>query len=381
MKIGVVKERIPGEKRVAITPAIVAKLVERGIDVCIEKGAGESALFNDKEYEKSGAKISKIPLEILADANIVLKVQPSNPSVSAKNFDELKFLADGAIIVGLLSPFTNTNLLKKMAKANITSFAMEFVPRITRAQSMDVLSSQSNLAGYKAVLDAAAEYSRVFPMMMTAAGTVHPAKVLVLGAGVAGLQAIATAKRLGAIVSVFDVRPAAKEQVESLGGRFVEVESDEDGAGQGGYAKETSEDYKKKQRRLVHEEVSKSDIVITTALIPGREAPKLVTERMVDDMKPGSVIVDLAAIAGGNCELTVCDKMVNRKGIKIIGHSNMAARLAPVASELYSRNLLNFVNLLISDDNKKIELDLEDEIIKSSLITHRGSIVHKALRG
>jgi len=376
MKIGVLKERAADEKRVAVSPATVRSYVDLGFEVFIECGAGVDSGFSDNDFETSGARISKIPLEILSDADLVLKVQPS--PLDSKN-TELTCMKKGGAVIGLLSPFENRDLLQSYCEKGISSFSMDFVPRITRAQSMDVLSSQSNLAGYRAVIEASYEYAKIFPMMITAAGTVAPTRVLILGAGVAGLQAIATAKRMGAIVSVFDVRAAAKEQVESLGGTFVEVANDEDLETKGGYAKETSEEYKKKQSALIHAEINKSDIVICTALIPGRKAPILVPKTMVETMKMGSVIVDLAAVNGGNCELTEVGKVVEYNNIKIVGYSNYASRVASDASNLYSKNILNFVKLLVTKDSNEVKINTEDEIIKSSLMTHEGHIVNKII--
>jgi NAD(P) transhydrogenase subunit alpha len=377
MKIAVLKEKATGEKRVAITPDIVKKFVDLGIEICIEKGAGLQATITDAEYEKAGAKLSSVPLEIIADASIVLKVQPS-PKSDDKQLNELSLLKKGGVLIGLLSPFDNKDLIKKYAHNQINAFAMEFVPRITRAQTMDVLSSQSNLAGYKAMLDAAAEFGKAIPMMMTAAGTIPPAKVLVIGAGVAGLQAIATARRLGAVVSAFDVRAAAKEQVESLGAKFIEVKSEGNFETSGGYAKEMSDEYKQQQQALLQETLKTQDIVICTALIPGKQAPLLITETMLENMKPGSVIVDLAVASGGNCAWSERDQIVERNNIKIIGYSNMASRIAHDASKLYSKNLFNFVMLLL-DKDKNLNINLSDEIIKNTLVTYNGEIVHPSL--
>ena len=380
MKIGILKEREESERRVAATPATVKNFSDLGIEVCVESGAGLASSFSDAAYEEAGAKISKIPLEIISDADIVLKVQPS-PSKHQKN-TELAFMKKGAILIAMMSPADNLELFKEYSKKDITSFAMELVPRITRAQSMDVLSSQSNLAGYRSIIDASYEYNKIFPMMMTAAGTVIPAKILILGAGVAGLQAIATAKRLGAVVKVFDVRASAKEQVESLGGDFIEVpvEEGQDLETKGGYAKEASEEYKKKQSALIHKTLSSSDIAVCTALIPGKKAPILITKQMVDDMKPGSVIVDLAAITGGNCEVTELDEVVDYNGVRVVGYSNYPSRVSTDASSLYAKNLFNFVKLLYDKETKKLNINLEDEIIKSSLITHNSYIVNDSVR-
>lgn len=373
MKIAVLKERALHEKRVAISPDMVKKLVSHGVEVVIEQGAGETASFKDEDYIKMGAKISNILLEIVADADVLLKVQPSDLNETP---NELDFINEKTLIVGLLSPYSNKELMNSYANKKATSMAIELLPRITKAQSMDVLSSQSNLSGYMSVIKAANEYGGAFPMMMTAAGTVSPAKLLVMGAGVAGLQVIATAKRLGAIVSAFDVRSVAKEQVQSLGATFIEVPLEEDGATNAGYAKEMSEEYKQKQKQLIHDSLKKSDIVITTALIPGRPAPQLITLDMVKDMKPGSVIIDLAAASGGNCEGCKADETVIYNNVKIIGYSNMPSEIATESSKLYSRNLYNFLEYLTNKEFKNINLNFEDEIVKACVITHGGKIVH-----
>ncbi len=374
MKIAILKERLDTETRVAITPDIVKKLVSKGVEVHIEQSAGEFASISDNEYTEAGAKVSKVLLEILGDANIVLKVQPS--PVLKDDMSELDFIPENTLLIGILSPYNNKNLIAEYAAKKVNSVAMELLPRITKAQSMDVLSSQSNLAGYMAVIKAASEYGRIFPMMTTAAGGISPAKVLIMGAGVAGLQAIATAKRLGAIVSVFDVRAVAKEQVESLGAKFIEVNSNEDGSSSAGYAKEMSEEYKAKQKQLIHDTLKKSDIVITTALIPGKEAPILITKEMLNDMRMGSVIVDIAANAGGNCEGTISNQIVNYNGIKIIGAGNLPCLVAAEASKLYSRNLYNFIEYITNKGFKEITLNLEDEIVKACLLTQDGQIIH-----
>ncbi len=388
MKIAIAKERKNAEKRVAASPSTVSSMVNLGCNVVIEAGAGESSFFSDVDYKEAGALIEKDPKKVLSGADIILKVQPPFENIN-NSTTEISQIKKGAVIIGFLSPFGNKKEIKQLADSLVTSFSMEFVPRITRAQSMDVLSSQSNLAGYKAVLDAVGELNKVVPMMMTAAGTIKPAKVLIMGAGVAGLQAIATAKRLGAIVSAFDVRPVAKEQVESLGAKFIEVKDDEskNAETEGGYAKEMSEEYKKKQAALIEEIVKSQDIVITTALIPGRVAPILITKDMVKSMKVGSVIVDLAVTAGGNCEYSICGKTVKQHDVTIIGHENMPSRLASDASMLYANNILNFVKQIIKTETDEetgvktaeIVINMEDEIISSSLITHKGKIVHPSL--
>jgi NAD(P) transhydrogenase subunit alpha len=360
MKIAVVKETASSELRVAATPETIKKYIELGAEVCVEAKAGEAASIPDKDYTAAGATVVKNAKEAIADADIILQVQGDKAHIP--------LMKQGAIVIGLLSPLANDNFIAEYKSSGINAFAMESVPRITRAQSMDVLSSQSNLAGYKAVLDAAAHFGKAIPMMMTAAGTVSPAKICIMGAGVAGLQAIATAKRLGAVVSAFDVRPAAKEQVESLGAKFIEVDNaaTKDAETAGGYAKEMGEDYKKKQQALVHEHLQKMDMVITTALIPGKPAPVLVTEETVKMMKPGSVIVDLAVTAGGNCPLTECGKVVTKHGVTLVGYENVPSRLAADASKLYAKNLQNFMMLLWNKEKKEIVINHEDEIIKAA---------------
>lgn len=380
MKVGVLKERMSHEKRVAVSPDTVKSLVSLGFDVFIETNAGILAGINDQHYKEAGAKITKNIADTVDDADIILKVQPS-PKTTSKKENETTLLKKGALVIGMLSPHNNTELFEEYTKKNITSFSLELLPRITRAQSMDVLSSQSNLSGYRAVIDAAYEYGKVFPMMITAAGTASPARVLVIGAGVAGLQAVATAKRLGAIVSVFDVRTAAKEQVESLGAAFIEVktESQQNLETKGGYAQEASAEYKKKQADLIAETIKKQNIVITTALIPGKEAPKLINAEMVKSMSWGSIIVDLAAVNGGNCALTVPNEITEHNGVKIIGYTNYPSRIPSDASKLYARNLLNFITLLYNKEEKKINLNFDDEIINSCIITHDSKVINKAI--
>lgn len=366
MRIAVLKERRPFETRVAATPETVKKLINLGFEVVVEKGAGEFSYFSDSAYEAAGATLGATAKKTTDGADIVLKVQAPMTKKDGGE-DEISLLPEGSLLVGLLSPATKTDLTEEYKKRKITAFALENVPRITRAQAMDVLSSQSNLAGYRAVIEASHVFSRAFPMMMTAAGTIPPARVLILGAGVAGLQAIATAKRLGAIVSVFDVRAAAKEQVESLGGTFVEVESQEQGEAAGGYAKEMSEDYKARQAAKIKEVIQKSDIVITTALIPGKPAPRLITADMVAGMKPGSVIVDLAVESGGNCEGSVLGQIVDKKGVQIVGYANMPGRIPTDASSLYARNLLHLLTLCV--DKGSLVVPWEDEIIQAIAVT------------
>ena len=379
MKIAIPKELRDGETRVAMSPDMVKKLVAMGLEVMIETGAGNRAMLLDDLYRKAGALIGANANETYSGADIVLKVRP--PIRQDQGPDELAMIKSGALLIGLLEPLQNTDSVAAYAKAGVTAFAMELLPRISRAQSMDVLSSQSNLAGYKAVIEAAAAFGKAFPMMMTAAGTIAPAKVLVLGTGVAGLQAIATARRLGAIVSAFDVRLAAKEEAESLGAKFIEVinEKTQGAETKDGYAKEMSEEYKRKQKELIHETLKSQDIVITTALIPGKSAPVLITEEMVKDMNLGSVIVDLAIESGGNCSITELGKVVFRHGVTLIGHANMPGHAPVDASALYARSLVNFITPMIDPETKDLAIDWEDEIIAGTLITHDGKIVHPTL--
>ncbi|MFP6718174.1 MAG: Re/Si-specific NAD(P)(+) transhydrogenase subunit alpha [Alphaproteobacteria bacterium] len=379
MKIAIPKELRDGETRVAMSPDMIKKLVAMGLEVMIETGAGNRAMLLDDLYRKAGALIGANANETYSGADIVLKVRP--PIRQDQGPDELAMIKSGALLIGLLEPLQNTDSVAAYAKAGVTAFAMELLPRISRAQSMDVLSSQSNLAGYKAVIEAAAAFGKAFPMMMTAAGTIAPAKVLVLGTGVAGLQAIATARRLGAIVSAFDVRLAAKEEAESLGAKFIEVinEKTQGAETKDGYATEMSEEYKRKQKELIHETLKSQDIVITTALIPGKSAPVLITEEMVKDMNLGSVIVDLAIESGGNCSITELGKVVFRHGVTLIGHANMPGHAPVDASALYARSLVNFITPMIDPETKDLAIDWEDEIIAGTLITHDGKIVHPTL--
>lgn len=376
LTIAIVKETAPHERRVAAIPETVRKYVALGCTVKIQEGAGNEASYIDNMYKDAGATLVSSASDAVRDADIVLSVQAPDAAT-------LGAMKKGAILAGILSPYKNEALIKDIAAKGINGFAMELVPRITRAQAMDVLSSQSNLAGYKAVLDAAEHFTRGFPMMMTAAGTVPPAKVFIMGAGVAGLQAIATARRLGAIVSATDVRMAAKEQVQSLGANFVMVEDDETKAAEtsGGYAKEMSDAYKAKQAALIEETIAKQDIVITTALIPGRPAPRLVTAKMVESMKPGSVIIDLAVEQGGNCELAEAGKIVKKNGVSIVGHLNVPSRIATDASALYARNLLNLINLIVDKETKALNVNWDDDIIKGIALTRDGTLVHPQFGG
>lgn len=366
LKLAVLKETDVFEKRVAATPETVKKLIAKGFVISVETGAGLHSSYPDKDYQSAGATLGSRD-EIVKDADVILAVDAPE-HLSAKK---------SAVLLGLLSPYNRKERLANYAASGITAMSMELVPRITRAQAMDVLSSQSNLAGYRAVLEAAVLLPHAFPMMMTAAGTVPPARVFIMGAGVAGLQAIATAKRLGAVVSATDVRAAAKEQVQSLGGTFIMVESEESKNAEtaGGYAKEMSEEFKQKQATLVADTITRQDIVITTALIPGRPAPLLITEEMVKSMKPGSVIIDMAVEQGGNCALSKAGEVVEIHGVKIAGYRNIPSRIASDASALYSRNLMNLVNLLV-DKEGALNIDMEDDIIKGVTLTKDGQIVH-----
>ena len=381
MKIAIPRERRPHERRVAATPDTVKRFVDMGVDVSIEAGAGENAAILDRSFTEAGATIHATRAETFADADVILKVQRPR-TMSDGEADGLAEYPDGCVLVALHNPFGDPIGVEHYAEKNIIAFAMEFLPRISRAQSMDVLSSQANLAGYKAVVDAVAQYGRAVPMMMTAAGRINPAKVFVMGAGVAGLQAIATARRIGAVVSATDVRLAAKEEVESLGASFVMVEMDEGETGQteGGYAKEMSEDYKRRQAELIAKHIASQDIVITTALIPGRPAPTLVTDEMIESMRAGAVIVDLAVEQGGNVTKSEGGEVVTTEnGVIVMGHYNLPSRLAADASSLYARNLFNFVEPMIDKETKELAIDWEDEIIKGSCLTRDGEIVHVAL--
>ena len=379
MKIAIPRERRAGENRVAASPETVKKLKALSLEVVVETGAGLGSNLPDRVYQDAGATIAPDAASALADADIVLKVQ--RPLLAGEgDLDELALIKRGALLFAILNPYNSRDHVAAYAAAGVNAFAMEFMPRITRAQVMDVLSSQANLAGYKAVVDAASEYGRAYPMMMTAAGTVPPARAFIMGVGVAGLQAIATAKRLGAIVSATDVRPAVKEQVQSLGGSFVAVENEEFKQAEtaGGYAKEMSDDYKRQQAALVAEHIKKQDIVITTALIPGRKAPILVTREHVASMKPGSVIIDLAVEQGGNVEGSELGKVVvTDNGVKIVGHANYPSRIAESASLLYAKNLLALLQSL-HDKEKGVALNWDDEIVKAIALTRDGQIVHPA---
>ncbi len=373
MIVAVPKESVPGERRVAIVPDVVKRLVATGLDVHVERSAGVAAAFADEEYAAAGATMADSSA-VWGSADVVVKIQRPRRT---EGRDELSLLREQVTLVAPLQPLVNAELVEELARRKVTAFSLDALPRITRAQSMDVLSSMSTVAGYKAVLLAAAAMGRFFPMLTTAAGTVPPARVLVLGAGVAGLQAIATARRLGAIVEAFDVRPAVKEQVESLGAKFVAPDAVAvDAETSGGYAKELSKEQHRRELELIHQHVRNVDVVITTALIPGKPAPQLITEEMLRDMKPGAVIVDLAAEAGGNCEVTQPGRDVSRHGVTVLAPINLPSSLPTHASQMFSRNVLSFLNHLIKDG--KLNLNFEDEIVRGTCITHDGRIVHEA---
>ncbi len=376
MKIAIPRERRSGETRVAISPDVVKKLVGLGATVVVETGAGDKANFPDTVLKEAGASIGKTLADTVKDADLVFKVR--GPIVSGKDA-EISSYPKGVSLIAQLGIMSSPKDAGVLAKAGIDAFAMEFMPRISRAQSMDVLSSQSNLAGYRAVIEAGVNFGRAYPMMMTAAGTVPPAKAFIMGVGVAGLQAIATAKRLGAVVTATDVRPATKEQVASLGGKFLEVdaEMEKDAQTEGGYAKEMPPEYFEKQKQVVAEHIKKQDIVITTALIPGRPAPRLITKEMVASMKPGSVIVDLAAEAGGNCELTEPDEVVQKNGVTIVGYANWPARIPEDASGLFARNLFNFVSPHIDKESGRLSFDFEDETVTGTAVCRGGKVVNE----
>jgi len=362
-----VRETTPGERRVALVPETVGRLAKSGNEVIVERGAGEASSFPDRMYTEAGGTIGDA-----WDAELVLKVaRPSD--------EELARLREGAVLIAFLSPLTNHDLVRELGRRRVTALSMDAIPRITRAQPMDALSSQATVAGYKAVLLAAVALPRFFPMLTTAAGTIAPAKAFIIGAGVAGLQAIATARRLGAVVEAFDTRPVVREQVQSLGAKFLEVDLGETGEGAGGYAKELSEEAHRKEVQLLAKAVKENDIVITTAAIPGRPAPKLITAEMVRSMKPGSVIVDLAAETGGNTELTQAGKVIDVDGVRIDGTTNLPSTMPYHASQMYSRNIQSLLGLLITKDGK-LNLDMNDDVIKGTVITKDGDVVHEATR-
>ena len=361
MKIGSIKENLKTEQRIAVTPEIIKKYKSLNLNIILPKGYGEHLGISDNEFINEGAEILDNDEKVLSEADLVLQMN----LIAEESFEKLK---NEQILIGVLNPYSNKEKIKKLLDKKINCFSLELLPRITRAQSMDILSSQANLAGYKAVVDSFAMFKKAVPMMMTAAGTISAAKVLVVGAGVAGLQAIATAKRMGAIVFATDVRLASKEQVESLGGKFLVVEGAENLETEGGYAKEASEDFKKKQENLLADTLKKIDVVICTALIPGKKAPKIINENMIANMQPGSIVYDLAASQGGNAAFTKADEVVEKNGVTIFGESTILNKLPVSASNLYSKNLYNFVLNLYDKDNKKINLNLEDEIINKTLI-------------
>ncbi len=377
MKIGIPKEITEGETRVALVPSMVSALTKGNHEVLVESGAGAGSSFSDEEYKEAGATVVKDKAELYKSADIVIKVQPLRAMSGGKH--EVDLLPDGRMLIGYLAPFTEKETIKKLAEKKVTAFAMEFIPRITRAQSMDSLSSQATVAGYKAVLIASNYLGKFFPLLMTAAGTIPPANVFVLGAGVAGLQAIATAKRLGAKVEAFDPRPAVREQVESLGARFVEMElPKEDVETSGGYAKQQSDEFLKKEQEAIASRLSKVDVVITTAQIFGKTAPMLITEEMVKSMRQGSVIIDLAAETGGNCELTKPNETVEKYGVTIYGAVNLPAKLPVHASQMYSKNITNLFRHLFGAEDQA--LDFEDEITSGACITHAGEIKNEMVR-
>ena len=367
VRVAVPKETAPGERRVALVPDVVARMVRQGYQVTVEKGAGEGAYFDDAQYEAAGASLVEGKEALYKDAELVLKVQPPDEA-------EIELMPKGAVVVGFMQPHRYPERVKKLAERGVNAFALELIPRITRAQAMDVLSSQSTVAGYKAALIAADMLPKFFPMLTYAAGTIRPALVFVIGAGVAGLQAIATAKRLGAVVEAFDVRRAAGEQVRSLGARFLEL--DIDAEGEGGYARELTPEEKEKERQMVADAVARADVVITTAQVPGRPAPKILTKEMIERMRPGSVVVDIAAETGGNTELTKPGKKVVHRGVTVYGPVNLPSELSVHASEMYARNLYNFVGLL-TKDGESLSPDWEDEIIAKSVLVWDGEIKHE----
>lgn len=374
MVIAIPKEILSGENRVAIVPDVASKLIKKGFSVNVEKDAGINAGFTNQQYLDAGAKLIDSTEELFNSGDIILKVQrPLDNSVIGKN--EIKLMKKGAFLVSLLYPLHYPELAKKCAENGVNVISMDAIPRTTLAQKMDALSSQANIAGYKSVILAANYLGKIFPLMMTAAGTIQPAKVVIMGAGVAGLQALGTAKRLGAIVEVSDIRPAVKEEVQSLGGRFIEVETDENMQDAGGYAKEASEEFLKKQKELIFKHVANADIVITTALVPGKKAPILVTEEMVKAMRPGSVVLDMAVEFGGNCEISENGKIVKKHGVTIIGEPNLPSLVATNSSEVYSKNILALLEHISKDG--KIELNLEDEIVKGALITYNNEVVQE----
>jgi len=376
MKIGVPKEIEDGENRVSLIPAMVPSLQEKGFEVVVARSAGEKSHYSDKSFEDAGAVLVDGNKDVYQQADIVFKVRP--PTTDGEN--EIGLLKEDTLLICLLDPFFNQDLVASLAKKKVNAMALEFIPRITRAQSMDVLSSMASIAGYKAVLEAAAVHPKYFPMLMTAAGTITPSKVFIIGAGVAGLMAIATARRLGAVVEAYDTRPVVKEQVESLGAKFVEFDLEiEDAQDSGGYAKAQSEEFYRKQREEMGKKVAEVDVVVSTALIPGKKAPVLVTSEMLKKMKPGSVLVDLAAEKGGNIEGSVAGKQVDVDGVTIIGYTDFPSRTAGHASQLFSKNVTTLLLSLVNDEGK-VAIDREDEVVDGCLLTYEGEVVHKALK-
>ena len=377
MIIVIPKEILPGENRVACVPDVASKYIKAGFEVHVESNAGLNAGFTNEDYEKAGAKVVDNLNDLYSSADMVLKVQrPTDHPGAGKH--ELDLMKSGTILITFLYPLHYSDSAKQCATKGINVVSMDMIPRTTIAQKMDALSSQANIAGYKSVVMTANELGKIFPLMMTAAGTISPAKVVIMGAGVAGLQALGTAKRLGAVVEVSDIRPAVKEEVESLGGRFIEVETDEDMQDEGGYAKEASEEFLKKQKELIFKHITEADIVITTALVPGKKAPVLVTEEMVKNMKPGSVILDMAVEFGGNCELSENNKIVKKHNVVIIGEPNLPSLVPTHASDMYSKNILNFINHFTKEG--KFELNMEDEIIQGALITNNGEVINQRIK-
>jgi NAD(P) transhydrogenase subunit alpha len=362
------RERRPGETRVAATPDTVRKMIKQGLEVVLERGAGESSAYPDADYETAGARLTDDPGAAAETADVILTVRPPDP-------DDVAGLKPGSVLIGLLAPHQNLDLVRSMAERKVTSLAMELIPRITRAQSMDALSSQASIAGYRAVLLAAWRLPKYFPLLMTAAGTIAPARVVIMGSGVAGLQAIATARRLGAVVEVSDVRPVVKEQVESLGGKFIPLPELPSGEGQGGYAREMGEEFLRQQREIVKKHLSNANAAITTALVPGKRAPILITREMLEAMRPGSVVVDLAVEQGGNCELSEPDREVMHNGVLILGPSNLPAGMPTDASNLYAKNVLALLQEIVKEGS--ITINAADEVLAGSLLTHDGTVLHK----
>ncbi len=375
MILGVPKEIFPGENRVALVPDVVSKLVKKGFSVNVQKGAGINAGFRDQEYEKAGAKVIADPQELYRQADIVLKVQ--RPQFNKDlNEHEINLMKKGSLLITFMYSLHYPELAKECAEKGINVISMDAIPRITAAQKMDALSSQANIAGYKAVLMTANKLGKIFPLMMTAAGTIHPAKVVIMGAGVAGLQALGTARRLGAIVEVSDIRPSVKEEVQSLGGRFIEVETNDELQDENGYAKEASQEFLEKQKKLIFKHVTEADIVITTALVPGKKAPILVTEEMIKNMRPGSVVLDMATEFGGNCEISRKGETINKYNVTIIGEPNLPSLVPTHSSEMYARNLQALIEHM-TDKEGNFSLNLQSEIVSKSIIVHNGEVVHQ----